>query len=145
MSATEKNLLEPKGRITLKEFIDENDKLLAAMGVMGALAALFTKVQGGEYLASLAFMMLLILDVELVLSFYKSRGRGWSRILIIFETFLEFLIVGVGEFILRTYPAYFEGQFLPIIAGFGACVLAIRAYQIIKSRYRIRKENRTEV
>jgi hypothetical protein len=135
MSGTEKNLnLEPKGRISLKEFIDANDKLLAAMGVMGALAALFTKVEGGEYLACLAFIMLLILDVELVLSFYKTRGRGWSQILIIFETFLELLIGGVGLFVLRTYPAYLETQFLPLIASFGACVLVARVYHIIKRR-----------
>jgi hypothetical protein len=80
----------PTKRTTLKEFINDNDKLLTAMGVMGALAALFTTVKDGQFLSFLAFAMLLVLDIELVHTFYKSRG--WSETLIIFETLLEFFI-----------------------------------------------------
>ena len=126
-------MIENQKRMTLKEFIDENDKLLAAMGVMGALAALFTPVKNGQYIAFLAFAMLLVLDVELVHTFYKSRGRGWGETLILFETLLEFFIVGVGVFIAITYPSYMEHLF-GLIAG-----LMVAWLILVVGRPRIKK------
>jgi hypothetical protein len=120
----------PPKRTTLKEFIDDNDKLLTAMGVMGALAALFTTVKDGQFLAFLAFAMLLVLDVELVHTFYKTRGG--SETLIVFESLLEVFMVGIGEFMWMTYPTYFEYQFSAIIVGITLGWLSIKAYKRLK-------------
>lgn len=139
MSETEKNPSStPKERISLKEFIDTNDKLVTALGVMGALAALFTTVKNGQYLAFLAFFMLLALDVELVRSFYKSRGRGWSETLILFETILELFIAGIGIFIIQTYLVYVERVLYPLLSGFLAYWVAIRFYRRQKKKKEIK-------
>jgi hypothetical protein len=120
----------PIGRLSIREFIDINDKLLTAMGVMGALAALFTTVKNGQLLAFLAFAMLLVLDVELIRSFYSLRGvRGWSETLIIFETLLEFLIGGIALFIIQTYTLYFMEYLLGPIFG-----IAIAWYFLVRRK-----------
>jgi hypothetical protein len=117
-------------RTTLKEFIDENDKLLTAMGVMGALAALFTTVKNGQYLAFLAFTMLLVLDVELVRSFYALyKIRGWGETLIIFDTLLEFLIGGVGLYVVTTYPFYSETVLTPLLLSIITAWLILVVYR----------------
>ena len=59
---------------TLKEFIDDNDKLLTAIGVMGALAAFFSTVKNGEYLAFLSFGMLA--DTSVWIQHFR-RGEPW--------------------------------------------------------------------
>jgi hypothetical protein len=93
--------------VTLKEFIDDNEKLLTTMGVMGALAALFTTIPNAEYLAFLSFFMVIVLDIEVVRVFYKIRKtRRWSATLIMFETALELLVVGILVFVIMTYPSY---------------------------------------
>jgi len=58
----------------LKEFIDENKKLLTAIGVMGALAALFTPLKNGEFVSFISFAMLIVLYAEFISSLFKVRG-----------------------------------------------------------------------
>jgi hypothetical protein len=43
------------------------------MGFMGVLAALFTTLTNGQYLAFLAFAMLLVLNVEHVISLRRAE------------------------------------------------------------------------
>lgn len=122
-----------KKRASLKDFIDENDTLLTAMGVMGALAALFTTVKNGQYLAFLSFAMLLVLDVELVRSFYVNKGwGGWGETLIVFEFLLEGFILGIGVFIFTTYPSH-----LPFLVGPVASVTSV--WLLLKAKRRLNR------
>jgi hypothetical protein len=66
----------PEKKRPLKEFVDENDKLLTSIGVMGAIAAFFTTVTGGELIAFLSFALMLVLDVELVRLLYKKKDTS---------------------------------------------------------------------
>ena len=42
-------------KISLKDFINDNDKLFTAIGVVGALAALFTTIKDGQALSFFRF------------------------------------------------------------------------------------------
>ena len=99
--------------ITLKEFINENDKLLTAIGVMGALAAFFTTVNNGEYLAFLSFAMLLVLYSELYKSLFRVKNSEGTMYL--FQYISMGFPVVVGIFMAETYTNYFKTYFLPLI------------------------------
>ena len=98
---------------TLKEFINENDKLLTAIGVMGALAAFFTTVKNGEYLAFLSFAMLLVLFAEFYKSLYRVKYSEGTMYL--FQYISMGFPVIVGIFMAQTYTNYFGTYFLPLI------------------------------
>lgn len=91
-------------RITIKEFIDENDKLFTAIGVMGALAALFTTLKNAEVLSLLSFILLLILDWQLIMVFPKMRDSSAS--LVFFEVFSQAFFGTIGAYIFQQYPKY---------------------------------------
>lgn len=99
-------------RVSLKAFISENDKLFTAIGVVGALAALFTKLKDAEFLSFLAFVLLLLLDWELWTSFPKSEEA--SLTLTIFEMFSQMFLFGIGLYLLIAYQTIVL-MFLPFI------------------------------
>lgn len=99
-------------RVALKTFINENDKLFTAIGVMGALAALFTQLKDAQYLSFFAFVMLLLLDWELWTSFPKSEEA--SLTLTIFEMLSQIFLLGIGIYLYIAYPTFVMGL-LPII------------------------------
>jgi hypothetical protein len=114
MSESEKkpNLL-PRKRVELKDFINDNDKLLASIGIMGALAAFFTTIKGGTFIAFLAFALMLVLDVELVRMHFKIVGV--SMTMFAFEFLSQLLPSAIGVFLLQAYPLYFTEYFAPLL------------------------------
>lgn len=100
-------------KMSLSEFIRQNDKLLTAMGVMGGLAAFFSTVKEGQYLAFLSFAMLLILNLEVFVNFYKNKPWGFT--LIAFEGVLELFTGAVLRFMVITYPTYAQQAAIPTV------------------------------
>ncbi len=96
--------VQPANRKTLKAFIDENDKLFTAIGVMGALAALFTTIKNGEYLAFLSFLLLLILDYQLILLIPKIKNSSVS--LVVFQGVFQAFVSAIFAYIVQQYPKY---------------------------------------
>lgn len=99
-------------RITLREFIENNHRLFTVIGVVGGLAALFTRLENAEYLAFIAFVMLVLLDWELWVSFPKSEEA--SVTLAVFEMFSQIFLIAIAIYIYVAYPTYVM-NFLPII------------------------------
>jgi hypothetical protein len=111
---------QAKKKVTLREFINENDKLFTAIGVVGALAALFTKVENGELLSFISFVMLLVLDFELWRAFPRSEEA--SLTMAIFEWLLQGFLFLVAVYLYMTYPLYF--RFMVVVAVFSLFALA---------------------
>lgn len=101
-----------KKKVELKAFINENDKLFTAIGVMGALAALFTQLKDAQYLSFTAFVLLLLMDWELFRSFPKSEEA--SITLTIFEMFSQIFLIGIGIYLYTAYPTIVL-TYLPVI------------------------------
>jgi hypothetical protein len=120
--------IQSTNRKTLKTFIDENDKLLTAIGVMGALAALFTTLKNGEYLAFLAFLLLYILDYQLVVLIPRIRDSSIS--LVVFQAFFQAFLGAIGVYIVQQYPKYLIIVIPPVSGSVlvGGFVLLRRKY-----------------
>ena len=103
----------PEKKRPLKEFIDDNDKLLTSVGVMGAIAAFFTTVKGGELIAFLSFALMLVLDIELVRLLFKRTEM--SATLTAFQFLSQAFPSAIGIFLIQTYPNYFISYFAPIV------------------------------
>lgn len=96
----------PRRKKALKEFINDNDKLFTAIGVAGALAALFTQLKNAELLSFITFLMLLVLDFELWRAFPKSEEA--SLTLAVFEWLSQGFLFLVAVYLYMTYPLYFR-------------------------------------
>jgi len=99
-------------RITLREFIENNYRLFTVIGVLGGLAALFTRLENGEYLAFITFVMLILVDWELWVAFPKSEEA--SVTLGIFEMFSQIFLATIAIYLYTAYPTYVT-SFLPIM------------------------------
>lgn len=113
---------------TLKEFIDDNDKLLTAIGVMGALAALFTTMKNGEYVAFLSFLLLFILDFQLFMLIPKIGDSSIS--LLVFETVFQVFLGAIGAYVVQQYPKYLI-LIIPSVSG----LLPIAGFLALRRRY----------
>lgn len=104
-------------KVTLSDFIEENYKLLASMGVFGGLTTLFTRIENAEYIVFLSFMMFLVLGAELWTRFPKDKETSLK--LNIFQNLMLSLVLSIFVYLVLTYT---EGVFaylivvLPIIA-----------------------------
>jgi hypothetical protein len=116
------NTVPTKSPLTLKEFVEDNDKLLTAMGVMGALAAFFATVKNGQYIAFLSVGLLFVLYIELYKGLYKIRAR--SDTLSLFITIATGFPVAIYIFIAQTYWENFRGYFVPLtsVAAIGLLI-----------------------
>lgn len=97
---------EAKRKVTLKAFIDQNDKLFTVIGVTGGLAALFTRLENAGLLSFVTFTMLLLLDFELWRTFPKSEEA--SLTLAVFEWLSQGFLFLVFVYLYMTYPLYFK-------------------------------------
>jgi hypothetical protein len=95
--------------ISLTQFVEENEKLITAIGVMGVLAALFANVKNGEYVCFLSFALLLVLYAELYKSLFKIDAHG---IMFLFQWIAWSFPVAVGIFMAQTYWSYFKSFFV---------------------------------
>lgn len=103
---------QKKRKITLKEFINNNYHLFTAIGVIGGLAALFTRLENAQYLAFISFVLLILLDWELWTAFPKSEEA--SVTLKIFEMFSQIFLFATGMYLYSAYQTIVI-QFLPVI------------------------------
>jgi hypothetical protein len=71
---------------------------------MGAIAALFTTVKGGELVAFLSFVMMILLDIELLISL--TRTRHASDLLVAFGFFSQTFLGAVAVFLIQSYATY---------------------------------------
>ena len=83
----------------LKEFIDDNYRLIAIIGVFGGLTAYFSNIKTIE-LSFFCFLIFLVLSWELLNSFPEEL---YSMNLILFSLFLGLLILYTMIHILETY------------------------------------------
>lgn len=97
-----KTPLKESNKITLKQFIDGNHKLLTVIGVFAALTAFFSsKREISIYLSFFSFIMLLLLCWELWVSFPKSEESSTN--IKVFEYFFMLLLLSLSGQILISY------------------------------------------
>jgi hypothetical protein len=119
-------------KVTIRDFIDVNHKLFTTMGVFGGLAALFTKLQNAEYLAFFCFVILILLDWELLVAFPKSEEATWT--ITIFEYVSQMFMIGIGGYLCITYVTIVL-VFLPVILAsiFAAfSILLFKRFELYK-------------
>jgi hypothetical protein len=112
----------------LKTFIDENDKLLTAIGLLGGLAALFTTIKNDEYFSFLSFLLLFILDLQLLMLIPKVRDSSVS--LVVFQVVFQVFLSAIGGYIIQQYPKYLI-LIIPSVNGLvlvGGFILLRRKY-----------------
>lgn len=103
---------ELQKKISLKDFVEANEKLITAIGVMGALAAFFTVATNGQYIAFLSVGLLLVLYVEFYNELNKLRGR--SATLLLFTTIATGFPFAICLFMAQTYWENFKDYFVPV-------------------------------
>jgi hypothetical protein len=102
-------------KISLKDFINDNDKLFTAIGVVGALAALFTTIKDGQALSFFAFVLLVVLDLELWGAFPKSSKSSWN--LQIFQIVSQILLISIAIYIWNDYRSFVKPYLGLLIYG----------------------------
>lgn len=123
-------------KVSLREFIKENYHLVATIGVVGALTALFTRLEEASYLAFITFMMFILLTWELLVSFPKSEEASLNVTL--FEYLVMGLLFALGMFVINAYKVYLA--MLSPIFFFGLySVVSIKLIQKFKLFERIRE------
>ena len=90
-------------KVSLKEFVDENYRLLAVVGVFGGLTTLFTRLENGEYLASTSFTVFLLLTLELYRTCRKYEFDKESDSLVFFEFLSGLIPLYLAWYIIQTY------------------------------------------
>ena len=98
---------------------------------MGALAALFTTVKNGQYVAFLAFLLLLILDFQLIMLTPKIRDSAPS--LVVFYIVLQVFFGAILEYVILQYPKYF----ILLLQG-GEGLVVVSGYYLLRRRYSCR-------
>jgi hypothetical protein len=104
-------------KATLRQFLKDNEPLLTALGVTGALAGFFTSFTNdyGIYPALISFAMFLVLAVELEKSLFGVRNIEETFRVFKYLTFL--LPPAVFMFIVQSYwqQGMFRAWFLPFL------------------------------
>jgi hypothetical protein len=106
----------------LKWFIDENYRLLTAMGVFGGLTTLFTRLEDASYLTFLSFLMFIILGIEL----YRKSPASGTFSMYLFQNLIITLLAVVALYLLLHY----SGEFMQFFPQF---IVAIISFVIISS------------
>ncbi len=125
----------------LRWFIQENYKLLTAMGVFGGLTTLFTRLENASYLAFLSLMMFLVLSYEVWTAFPKSKT---AITLIIFENLSLTLVGGVLVYILLYYYVNLM-IYLPILGIAVVGFLYVTSLRAIIASFRLRHKTTSKV
>ena len=110
---------------SLKEFVEENHRLITVIGVMGGLSALFTKVGDPQtnptaysiasLLSFFTFAMMILLAWELWKQFPKSEKASFT--ITVFESLAVMFVFALGGYLLFAYPTVVQTfVVLPIFA-----------------------------
>ena len=105
---------EPQPKETLIDFINKYHNIFTVLGVMGGLAALFTRLQNAEYLSILSFIIMLILDIQLWFKFPRNE-RGTISI-VIFEMFFQVFIAAIGYYLFSTYWIFIKPYLILLVS-----------------------------
>jgi hypothetical protein len=130
-----------KVEVSLKEFIDDNYKMLTVMGVLGAIIALFTRIdmfEGVEFLIVWCFVAFLVVNLELLKILYKTSLISWS--LIVFGSSLGGILVGVSVYLLSNYWRQIFVLGIPILIFIP--ILYLLVYYTIRKRIEPKKERK---
>lgn len=120
-------------KVTLFEFIEKHHNVFTVLGVMGGLAALFTRLENAQYLSILSFVIMLILDIQIWFSFPRNENASIS--ITVFEMFFQLYIFAIGYYLLSAYWTVLK-PFLFIIVALAlygvfavSLILTIRKYK----------------
>jgi len=116
-------LIELSKKASLKEFIDDNYHLIAAMGVTAAFFALSSRLEQGESLAVISLLMLGLLDWEL-LAKMPSPNEASLR-LIVFGFLVQMLLVYAGLYVF----AFYLEEFIYFLPALFAVLLILRLFK----------------
>jgi len=129
-------------KVTLKDFINDNDKLFTAIGVVGALAALFTTIKDGQALSFFAFVLLVVLDLELWGAFPKRTKLSWN--LQIFQFVSQVLLFSIAIYIWNNYRSFAKPYLGLLIYGLFFIIFAFLDKRIKISAYFTKKISSTK-
>jgi len=121
-------------QVSLFEFIEKYHNVFTVLGVMGGLAALFTRLENAEYLSILSFAIMLILDIQIWFSFPRNEKASLS--ITIFEMFFQIYIFAIGYYLFSAYWGIIKPFFVLIVATAlfglfaGLFIITIRKYKI---------------
>jgi hypothetical protein len=95
-------------KVTLKDFVDDHQKMIAVIGVFVALGLLW-KLIGKEspipFLTYLCFFITIPLFLEIVINWYRINGTWRLRVFI--ELFVGILMLSLGHLV-SDYPHHFD-------------------------------------
>jgi hypothetical protein len=113
--------------MSLRDFIGDNYRLIATMGLAGALAALFARLRRAEYLVVICSVMFVLINVKLLMEFRRIKRPSLS--IRIFQVLLFLLFFYVAYHLLQVSYAQVSELFSPSLASalliIGACILLI--------------------
>lgn len=113
--------------MSLRDFIGDNYRLIATMGLAGALTALFTRLKKAEYLVVICSVMFVLLNLKLLMAF--GRIKKPSLNMKIFQVLLLLLFFCVTYYLLQVSYAQVSELFSPSLAFavliIGVCILLI--------------------
>jgi hypothetical protein len=105
---------ERQPKETLVEFINKYHNVFTVLGVMGGLAALFTRLQNAEYLSILSFAIMLILDIQLWFKFPRNEKGTFS--ITIFEMFFQVFMAAIGYYLFSAYWIFIEPYLIFLVS-----------------------------
>lgn len=107
----------PKQKVTLKQWVDDNEKILTVTGVFGALAAYFSQLPGyGKNIALTCLVLFIILTAQVFFTFPFSRATETLNLFA--EVFCFFLIMSGFYFIQRYWHVMLSSQYSGLLAGY---------------------------
>jgi hypothetical protein len=128
-------------KLELKDFIEKYYHLITVIGVFGALAAFFVKLEGFEYIAFMPMLIFFVLMWELLDSFPEIEVPFKSSIkLLIFEFLMIVLLMAVGWYVLVAYiSVYYKPFALIFFLGLYALIsvkiiVKVRLFERINER-----------
>ncbi len=111
--------------MSLRDFIGDNYRLIATMGLAGALATLFARLRGAEYLVVICSLMFVLINLKLLMEFRRIKKPSLS--IRIFQVLLLLLFFYVAYYLLQVSYAQVSELFSPSLAFavlvIGACIL----------------------
>ena len=111
--------------MSLRDFIGDNYRLIATMGLAGALTALFMRLKGAEYLFVICSVMFVLLNLKLLMEFRRIKKPSLS--MKIFQVLLFLLFFYVTYYLLQVSYAQVSELFSPSLAFavliIGVCIL----------------------
>ena len=112
--------------MSLRDFIGDNYRLIATMGLAGALAALFTRLKRAEYLVVICSVMFALINLKLLMAFRRIKKPSLN--MKIFQVLL-LLFFYVAYYLLQVSYAQVSELFSPSLAFavliIGVCILLI--------------------